>query len=326
MFPKSETRTRSRLSTTARSLCATVSAAWLRFFQTPRATESFGDYALGEKLGEGGMGVVHKASHPKLGRPAALKVLPAERADAKNVERFRREVDVTSRLTNPNTIRVYDFGRTASGTYYYAMEYVDGVDLQTLVEREGPLHPERVTHLLAQLAGALSEAHALGFVHRDVKPANVMVCAGKSGRDVVKVLDFGLVREVGNDSDSDDDARQVVGTPLYMSPEAVTTPENVDARSDVYAIGALGYFLLTGAPPFSGKNAVEVLGHHVYSLPEPLSARRAAIPRRLEELILRCLAKSPAARPPSAAELRAELLALASDPIDVSVEHQTLAA
>jgi serine/threonine-protein kinase len=181
-------------------------------------------------------------------------------------------------------------------------------------------------HLLAELAGALSEAHALGFVHRDVKPANVMVCAAKSGRDVVKLLDFGLVREVGNDSDGDDDARQVVGTPLYMSPEAVTTPENVDARSDVYAIGALGYFLLTGAPPFSGKNAVEVLGHHVYSAPEPISARQAAIPRRLEDLILRCMAKSPTARPASAAELRAELLALASDPVEVTTEHETLAA
>jgi serine/threonine-protein kinase len=153
-----------------------------------------------------------------------------------------------------------------------------------------------------------------------------MVCAGKSGRDDVKLLDFGLAREAGNDSDGDDDARQVVGTPLYMSPEAVTTPENVDARSDVYAIGALGYFLLTGAPPFTGKNAVEVLGHHVYSAPEPISARRAAIPRRLEDLILRCMAKAPTARPASAAELRAELLALASDPVEVTTEHETLAA
>src|SRR5262245_48020859 len=232
MVPKSETRTRSRLSTTSRWLLATVSAAWLKLWQTP-CSATFGEYALGEKLGEGGMGVVHKASHRTLGRPVALKLLPNERADAKNVERFRREVELTSRLTHPNTIRVYDSGCTADGTYYYAMEYVDGVDLETLVEREGPQSPARVTQLLAQLAGALSEAHALGFVHRDVKPANVML-SKRCANDIVKVLDFGLVREVSANPEHAGDARQVVGTPLYMSPESITAPENVDARSDVY--------------------------------------------------------------------------------------------
>jgi serine/threonine-protein kinase len=251
--------------------------------------------------------------------------LPAERADGKNLQRFRREVELTSRLTHPNTIRVYDFGCTASGTYYYAMEYVDGVDLQTLVDEEGPQDPERVTRLLAQLAGALSEAHAAGLVHRDVKPANVMVCE-RGARDVIKVLDFGLVRDVRPDATCDLDARQVVGTPLYMSPEAITAPEKVDARSDVYAVGALGYFLLTGAPPFSGKNAVEVLGQHVYSIPEPPSSRRAAIPSRLEALVLRCLAKSPADRPANAAELRAELLVLVSDSAATELEPYALAA
>src|SRR5688572_6495849 len=224
MVPESASRTRSRLSSTARSLRAAVSATWRKLWQSPRASESFGDYTLGEKLGEGGMGVVHKASHRTLGRPAALKLLPAERADGKNLQRFRREVELTSRLTHPNTVRVYDFGRTASGTYYYAMEYVDGVDLQTLVDEEGPQDPERVTRLLAQLAGALSEAHAAGLVHRDVKPANVMV-RERGSRDIVKVLDFGLVRDVRPDATCDLDARQVVGTPLYMSPEAITAPE-----------------------------------------------------------------------------------------------------
>jgi len=325
MVPESASRTRSRLSTTARSLRAAVSATWRKLWQTERDSESFGDYTLGEKLGEGGMGVVHKASHRTLGRPAALKLLPAERADGKNLQRFRREVELTSRLTHPNTIRVYDFGRTASGTYYYAMEYVDGVDLETLVEKEGPLHPARVTHLLEQLAGALSEAHAAGLVHRDVKPANVMVC-DRGRADVVKVLDFGLVRDVRPDATFDADLRQVVGTPLYMSPEAITAPEKVDARSDVYAVGALGYFLLTGAPPFSGKKAVEVLGQHVYCDPQPLSARQPAIPSRLEALILRCLAKSPADRPASAAELRAELLALVSDCAETELEPCAMAA
>jgi serine/threonine-protein kinase len=323
MSPFSKTRTQSRLRSTARSLRTAISSAWTRLWQSPSDVGAFGDYELGDKLGEGGMGVVHKASHRTLGRPVALKLLPAERADEKNLERFRREAELTSRLTHPNTVRVYDFGRTAGGTYYYAMELVDGVDLQTLVEHHGPLDSTRVTYLLTQLAGALSEAHAAGLVHRDVKPANVMVGDRGALRDVVKVLDFGLVRELAAGTEQND-APEVVGTPLYMAPEAITAPESVDARSDVYAIGALGYFLLTGAPPFSGRNALEVLGHHVVSAPEPPSARNAAIPSALETLILRCLAKSPAERPANAAELRAELLAL--EPVEGPLETCALAA
>lgn len=259
------------------------------------------------------MGVVYKASHALLGRPAAIKLLPPERAGAEDVKRFEREVKVTSRLTHPNTIAIYDFGRTREGSFYYAMEYVDGLDLQTLVERDGPQDPARVAHLLAQLAGALVEAHAAGLVHRDIKPANAMVCERGGALDVLKVLDFGLVKTSASGSDvTESAARHVVGTPLYLSPEAVVAPESVDARSDLYALGAVGYFLLTGEPPFSGRNVVEVCAQHLSSAPVPPSARRAGIPRELDQLILDCLAKAPDARPANAAALRASLLGLAA--------------
>jgi serine/threonine-protein kinase len=259
------------------------------------------------------MGVVYKARHALLRRPAAVKLLPPERAGEQSLERFEREVQLTSLLTHPNTITVYDFGRTAEGTFYYAMEYVDGLDFQTLVERDGPQDPARVAHLLQQLAGALVEAHRVGLIHRDVKPANVMVCERGGLADVVKVLDFGLIRELGRGNAEHSDVDRIVGTPLYLAPEAVTAPERIDARSDLYAVGAVGYFLLTGMPPFSGNNVVELCAHHLHSVPVPPSERIAtSIPHELETLILSCLAKSPEQRPRDAASLQSALLALAS--------------
>jgi serine/threonine-protein kinase len=256
------------------------------------------------------MGVVYKASHALLRRPAAIKLLHPERAGEQNLKRFEREVQLTSTLTHPNTIGIYDFGRTAEGTFYYAMEYVDGFDLQTLVERDGPQDPARVAHLLAQLAGALREAHGVGLIHRDVKPANIMLCERGGMADVVKVLDFGLIKGLGRQGDpAQSEIPRIVGTPLYLSPEALTAPDRVDARSDLYAVGAVGYFLLTGVPPFSGNNLLEVCGHHLHSNPVPPSERLGApIPRQLEALILSCLAKSPERRPASAASLQAALL------------------
>ncbi|HKP57321.1 MAG TPA: serine/threonine-protein kinase [Polyangiales bacterium] len=264
-----------------------------------------GPYRLDEKIGEGGMGVVYKASHEFLQRPAAIKLLPADRAGERDRRRFEREVQLTSRLTHPNTISIYDYGRTAEGTFYYAMEYLEGLDLQTLVERHGPQDPARVANLLAQLTAALGEAHRVGLVHRDVKPANVMLCERGGVKDVVKVLDFGLIKSLDSRSNgTDTDIDRIVGTPLYLSPEALTAPETVDARSDLYAVGALGYFLLTGVPPFSGRNVLEVCGHQLHSTPVPPSQRLGHdLPRELEALLLRCLAKSPADRPQTAAEL-----------------------
>jgi eukaryotic-like serine/threonine-protein kinase len=269
---------------------------------------TFGAYTLDEKIGEGGMGVVYRASHALLRRPAAIKLLSPERTRARDFERFEREVQLTSQLSHPNTISIYDFGRTADGAFYYAMEYVDGSDLETLVEREGPQEPARVARLLAQLSGALREAHDIGLVHRDIKPANVMLCRRGGVSDVVKVLDFGLIKRVGEPSDTPRSAvNQIVGTPLYLSPEALTSPERMDGRSDIYAVGAVGYFLLTGEPPFTGGNILEICGHHLHSAPVPPSRRLGRpVPAALEQLILRCLAKQ-AERRPDAATLEAEL-------------------
>jgi serine/threonine protein kinase len=277
------------------------------------AAGNVGQYVLGEKLGEGGMGVVYKGRHARFGRPVAIKLLPRRRASRENIRRFEREAQLTRRLNHPNTIEVYDVGCTREGLPYYAMEYVDGLDLQTLVEREGPLAPERVAHLLAQLAGALSEVHAAGLIQGDVKPANAMLCR-QGAADVVKLLDFGLSRAVHEPlSEVRALYSPIAGTPLYLPPEAITAPESLDARSDLYSLGALGYFLLTGVPPFPGNNLAEVCGHHVHSAPLPPSVRLGApLPARLEALVLACLEKSPERRPSSAAALRAALLPLAA--------------
>jgi serine/threonine-protein kinase len=281
-----------------------------QFGRSSEALNHLGAYRLEGKLGEGGMGVVYKAHHTLLDRPAAIKVLAPNRSRDEDLERFEREVRVTSRLTHPNTIAIYDFGRTRQGSYYYAMEYVEGLDLERLIEREGPQEPARVAHLLAQLAGALVEAHGAGLIHRDIKPANVMICERGGKKDVLKVLDFGLVKAMANDRAAESQDQRVVGTPLYLSPEALTAPERVDARSDLYAVGAVGYFLLTGAPPFTGANVVEVCLGHLFEAPEPPSERRNGIPRELEALILSCLAKSPDERPQSATTLQRALLEL----------------
>jgi serine/threonine-protein kinase len=243
-----------------------------------------------------------------------VKLLRDENADHRALEQFEREVQITSKLTHPNTIGIYDFGRTDDGAFYYAMEYLDGIDLQTLVEREGPLPPARVAHILAQAAGALDEAHRAGLLHRDVKPANLMLCQRGGIADVVKVIDFGLVEDVSARAPGTaGDGHRITGTPLYLSPEAIAAPDAIDARSDLYALGAVGYFLLTGVPPFSGRNVVEVCHHHVSSDPIPPSRRLgAAIPAPLERLILACLAKGPAERPANAAALRDALVPLAA--------------
>jgi eukaryotic-like serine/threonine-protein kinase len=293
------------------ALC--VRAAWRRR-RSAQVPSKLGAYTLDRKIGEGGMGVVYKANHALLHRPAAIKLLPPDRAGDESLKRFEREVQLTSQLTHPNTIAIYDFGRTDEGSFYYAMEYLDGLDLQSLVDEHGPQDPARVAHLLAQLAGALVEAHGVGLIHRDVKPANVMVCERGGVLDVVKVLDFGLIKQTGASDDlTQTDVQRIVGTPLYLSPEALVAPESVDARSDLYAVGAVGYFLLTGVTPFTGKNVIEVCGHHLHTQPLAPSERLGApIPAELEALIMSCLAKSPQERPASAAVLRDALLRFAA--------------
>jgi eukaryotic-like serine/threonine-protein kinase len=276
-----------------------------------KATEArqLGQYTLEAKIGEGGMGEIFRARHAMLRRPTAIKVMTGEGSEAA-LRRFEKEVQLTARLTHPNTISIYDYGRTPDGRFYYAMELLDGMTLEELVARFGPQPPPRVIHILLQICGALREAHGVGLIHRDIKPANVYLCARGGARDVVKVLDFGLVREFRSDgSVTGSNLDILVGTPLYLSPEAILTPAQLDARADIYALGALAYVLLTGAPPFAGRTLVELCGHHLHSVPEAPSARGHAVPQDLEQAVLACLAKDPAARPQSAFELATRLRA-----------------
>jgi eukaryotic-like serine/threonine-protein kinase len=280
-----------------------------------RKAMELGQYTLLEKLGEGGMGQVFRARHAMLRRPTAVKLLHSD--TDQDLARFEREVQLTAQLTHPNTITVFDYGKTPDGVFYYAMELLDGADLQKIVDASGPMPPARVVHVLEQVADALAEAHAIGLIHRDIKPANIILCARGTMRDVAKVVDFGLVKSTKSDAGAADlavsAANTVLGTPLYMAPESIRSPDEVDARADLYALGAVGYFLLTGTPVFTGTSLVAILGDHLHAKPAPPSTRSGAkIDEDLEALLLACLAKSPGDRPASAVVLRDGLRACAA--------------
>jgi serine/threonine-protein kinase len=279
-----------------------------------------GQYTLEEKLGEGGMGVVYRASHAMLRRPTAVKLLLPDRSGKDALARFEREVQRTAMLTHPNTVTVFDYGRTTEGIFYYAMELLEGATLDELVEVDGPQPEERVIHLLEQAAASLAEAHDAGLIHRDIKPGNILIVDRGGLSDLVKVVDFGLVKDVGLDARGAATtevaltmADTITGTPLYIAPETITAPETVDARADLYALGAVGYWLLTGTHVFDGRSILEVCGHHLHSVPETPSARLAApVASDLEAVILACLAKRPEDRPASAHVLRERLGACAA--------------
>lgn len=276
--------------------------------QKVTAALALGQYTLEEKLGEGGMGIVYRARHGLMKRPAAVKILPPERAGAAAIARFEREVELTSRLTHPNTIAIHDFGHTADGVFYYVMEYVEGIDLGALVRLDGRQPAGRVLHLLMQAASALEEAHEAGLVHRDVKPENLLVCNRGRVGDFLKVLDFGLVMDVSA-GDHVARAEGALGTPLYMAPEVISGGE-VDARSDIYALGAVAYHLLAGSPVFDGNTIVDVCARHLHAPVEPLDQRAPGIvPGKLASLVESCLAKSPAERPQSVSVLLEKLAA-----------------
>lgn len=279
--------------------------------QEIRDIRKLGQYTLEAKLGEGGMGAVYRASHAMLRRPAAIKLLSRGRAGDDSLARFEREVQLTARLTHANTVTVFDYGRTPSGVFYYVMELLAGVNLLDVVEIDGPQPPGRVVHLLRQAASSLSEAHGIGLIHRDVKPANIMLCKQGGVPDTVKLVDFGLVKDLDNNvSTSLTNAGAIQGTPQYMAPEAIRDPRGVTAATDLYSLGAVGYFLLTGTHVFAG-NAVEVCSHHLHTAPEPPSARLGSpLPAELERVILDCMAKDPADRPASADALHERLEAV----------------
>lgn len=275
-----------------------------------RKIQKLGQYNLEEKLGEGGMGVVYRASHSLLQRPTAVKLILPDRVRDRTIESFENEVMLTSRLTHPNTIAIYDYGRTEEGVFYYAMEYLDGIDLATLVENEGPQPWPRVIHILRQVCASLSEAHETGLIHRDIKPENVMLCKRGNRHDVVKVLDFGLAGEFSTRSSHD--SSRVQGTPAYMAPETITHPDQIDVRIDIYAVGAVGYFLLCGRHIFGGDSVNAILSQQLNSKPIPISQRRPDVPESLQALIMDCLQKDPSQRPVSVEEF-AERVALVSE-------------
>jgi serine/threonine-protein kinase len=263
------------------------------------AARDLGQYRLVRKIGAGNMGEVHLAEHLLLRQPCAIKLIRPERAaDAATLSRFEQEVRATSRLSHWNTVRIYDYGYTDDGTFYYVMEYLAGWTLEDLVRQHGPLPPARAIHLLRQVCAALREAHALGLVHRDIKPANIIVCSSGGVPDVAKLLDFGLVRHTGpRRADAlVTTPGQLAGTPAYMSPEQVTAETELDARSDIYSLGAVAYYLATGQPPFVRDTAMRVLMAHIRDPPRSPSLLQAGTPADLEGIILRCLAKAPSER------------------------------
>jgi serine/threonine-protein kinase len=276
--------------------------------------QRLGSYHLLERLGEGGMGEVWRAEHRLLARDAAIKLVRPEVLGAKTpadaqvvLRRFEREARATAALSSPHTIQVFDFGMTDEGTFYYVMELLAGRDLESLVREFGPLPPHRAIYLLRQVCHSLADAHARGLVHRDIKPANIYVCRMGLEYDFAKVLDFGLVKikDRGRDGDSLTTIDQATtGTPAYMAPESIVGDGEVDRRADVYALGCVAYFLLTGELVFQADTSMKMLMHHVQTQPVPPSQRtELPVPPELDDLIMACLQKDPRLRPQDAGEL-----------------------
>jgi eukaryotic-like serine/threonine-protein kinase len=254
-----------------------------------------GQYRLRNRLGGGGMGEVFLAEHQLMKRPCAIKIIRPERAgDPTALARFEREVRATAKLSHWNNIDIFDYGRADDGTFYYVMEYLPGRNLADLVRDFGPLDPARVIYLLRQICDALTEAHDAGLIHRDIKPANIFAAERGGFHDVAKLLDFGLVKPISSAADTNlTQDGSITGSPLYMSPEQAMGEQEPDARSDIYSLGAVAYFLLTGRPVFQDDKPLRVLFKHASERPDPPSRWSTEIPRDLEEVVLRCLEKLP---------------------------------
>jgi serine/threonine-protein kinase len=303
-----------------------ISHVMTRLGQQVAKARELGSYQLGELLGRGGMGEVYRASHRLLARPAAIKLIRADTIAAGDsaaaqlaVRRFRREAEAAARLTSPHTVALYDFGVTDDQTLFLVMELLEGKDLQTLVREHGPMPAARVVHVIRQVCYSLDEAHAAGLIHRDIKPANVHLGRVGTRYDFVKVLDFGLVKSVGGVGGLDESlgtaaAALTPGTPAYLPPEAALGGP-IDARSDLYSLGCVAYFLLTGRLVFEADTALQVIAKHLRS--EPLPPSRFApfpAPAALDRVVLACLAKKPEDRPRTAPELVRLLSAVEVEP------------
>ena len=315
------------------ALAPVISHIITRLGREVRKAREMGSYVLKERIGRGGMGEVWQATHRFLARPAAIKLIKPEVLTAVTkvqadvlVERFRREARAAANLRSPHTIQLYDFGVAGDGTFYYVMELLNGMDLQTLVEEYGPLPPARTVHILQQICESLAEAHERGLIHRDIKPANIQVCCLGHYYDFVKVMDFGLVKSAASDATVDvglTAPNMVSGTPAFLSPESALG-ETVDQRTDIYALGCVAYWMLTGRYVFEGQGAVQVMAQHIHTPPEPPSLYSLfSIPPRLDEIVLACLAKQPEDRPATAREL-ADLVRECAGGEEWSREHARL--
>jgi eukaryotic-like serine/threonine-protein kinase len=279
----------------------TINALRIEAFEA----RQLGQYQLGRRLGGGGMGEVYLAEHQLMKRPCAIKLIRPEKAgDPRTLARFEREVRASAKLSHWNNIDIFDYGRAADGTFYYVMEYLPGMSLADLVERHGPVPPARVVFLLRQTCEALAEAHAMGLIHRDIKPANIF--AAERGRiyDVAKLLDFGMVKPMDGPDEADlTHDGSITGSPLYMSPEQVTGDHEPDARTDIYSLGVVAYYLLSGRHPFEAVQPIKIMVAHAHQNPVPLSQLAPNVPADLEAIVMRCLAKNPADRFSSARDL-----------------------
>jgi len=294
-------------------LAALMSGVIYQLGQKLSRAREMGSYKLENKLGEGGMGEVWKGTHRLLARPAAVKLISPDRLGAdtaaaeKALRRFEREAQATSQLRSPHTIGIYDFGLSRDGTFYYVMEMLDGLDLQSLVDDHGTQTDERVVHILRQACHSLYEAHLGGLIHRDIKPGNLFLCRYGVDLDFVKVLDFGIVKqqEVAGPAGAQLTAVDMIaGTPAFLPPEMGLAEQHVDGRADLYSLGCVGYWLLTGQLLFEGMNAMATIVSHIHDEPEPISTRAGRqVHSGLEALIMRCLAKKPDDRPQDARDL-----------------------
>ncbi len=293
-------------------------AVWFSAFLSPgtlagllgrNGLRQMGPYRLLRQIGEGAISNVYLAQHRMLKRPAAVKVLKQQASSDEWTARFQREVQLSSQLHHPNTIAIYDYGTGAGGEFWYAMEYLEGLSLADLVERYGPVPPARTAFILRQACASLWEAHSCGLVHRDIKPQNIMLCDIRGELDVVKVLDFGLVKQIGGGDTRDLTAHmRILGTPLYMSPERIRNPADADTRADIYALGAVGFFLLTGKRLFETETEHDLTYHVLHETPRLASeCSPFAVPAELDALIGRCLEKDAARRPQTIAAMASAL-------------------
>ena len=291
--------------------------------QQVRRARELGSYRLEEPLGKGGMGEVYRATHQMLARPAAIKLIRSELIGSSSpsaakviIERFRREAEAAASLRSPHTINLYDFGISQDGTFFLVMELLDGLDLETLIERYGPVPAERTVHLLRQACESLAEAHTRGLIHRDIKPSNIFTCRMGLDVDFVKVLDFGLVKAMGEgdrESTMLTEPDSTTGTPAYIAPEVIRGDRVPDHRLDIYTLGCVGYWLLTGRMVFQAPNAIQLMYQHANATPiAPSQRSELEVPADLDRIILSCLAKLPEDRPQSAQELSRLLAASAA--------------